>query len=301
MIDGPDKTNGVEPMATALRKTVAVQQAKVLIVLPWQKQTNPATAFAVAALADKRRTSISLCAGDAFVVHSRNTLADMFLASEFEWMFTVDDDIVMPFGDAAAFKRYTGFNISDQFAGLNTLDRLLSHGKTLVGGLYFGRNMDGTGKPMYSEGCGTKAEAEFARRAPVDRIKETRWVATGCLLIHRSVFLDIETRFPVLARKANGRGGNWFTSSEHALIDGVNKTRDMLSVGAMTGEKAVKAYEMLEHASAAARANSALGQGEDVAFCVRAKQAGHTPHIDFGLVCGHLGQYCFGPHNTRYA
>lgn len=298
MNEGPDKTNGVLPMATALRKTILAQQAKVLIVLPWQKQTNPATAFAVAALADKRRTSISLCAGDAFVVHSRNTLADMFLASAFEWMFTVDDDILMPFGDAAAFKRYTGFDIPDAFAGLNTLDRLLSHGKTLVGGLYWGRNP--TGRGMFAE-AGNKEMADYARRAPIDEIRPTRWVATGVLLVHRSVYEDIEKKFPRLARGANGKGGNWFSPSEHTAMAGIDKVREMLSAGPMTSDKAFRAYEMLEQTAAEARANSTLSQGEDVAFCVRAKQAGHQPYVDFGLVCGHLGNCCYGPHNTRHA
>lgn len=294
MIDGPDKTNGVEPMATALRKTVAVQQAKVLITLPWMKFNNPATAFAVAAISDKRRTSLSLCSGDSYVIHSRNSVADMFLASEFEWQLTIDDDMIFPFGDAAVYKRYTGFNIPDAFAGLNTLDRLLSHGKTLVGALYWGRNS--TGRGMFAE-AGNKEMAAYARRAPIDEIRPTRWVATGCLLVHRSVYEDIEKKFPRLARNGK-KGGNWFTPSEHTAIDWIDKTRDMLSQGVMDGEKALKAYQMLEQASAEARANSALSQGEDVAFCVRAKQAGHQPYVDLGLCLGHVGNCVFGPANT---
>lgn len=295
---GPDKSSGVEPMATALRKTVVPQQVKVLITLPWQKHTHPATSFAVAMITDKRRASLAPCTGDAYVIHSRNTLADMFLASEFEWQLQLDDDMFFPYGDAASFKHYARFpNLPDQFAGFNTIDRLLSHGKTLIGGLYFGRHA--LGKPMYSEGCGTKVEAKFARSAPADLIKPTRWVATGCMLVHRSVYEDIEKRFPRLARRPDGKGGNWYSPSEHTAMDWIDKTRDMLSKGPMTGDKAFKAYEMLEIASAEAKANSSLGQGEDVAFCVRAKQSGHQPYVDFGLVCGHLGPQVWGPHNTR--
>jgi hypothetical protein len=38
-----------------------------------------------------------------------------------------------------------------------------------------------------------------------------------------------------------------------------------------------------------------LGSGEDVSFCLRAAAAGHQPHVDMGLVCGHIGYQCFGP------
>lgn len=295
MDDGPDKTNGAEPVTTALRNTVFAHQEKVLISLPWYKSTNAVTAFALAALADKRRTSLSLCAGDAFVAHSRNTCADIFLASEYPWQLTLDDDMIFPFGDAKAFKQYTGFrSMPDQFAGLNTLDRLLSHKKTLVGALYFGRSPY-TSRAMYAEGCNNPAEAKLAHSAPVDQVKPTRWVATGCMLIHRQVYLDIEKKFPRLARGSNGKGGNWFTSSEHTATDWIDRTRKMLSEGPMTGDKAFKALEMLERAAAEARGNSCLGQGEDVAFCVRAAAAGHQPHVDLGLLCGHLGQKVYGP------
>ena len=57
----------------------------------------------------------------------------------------------------------------------------------------------------------------------------------------------------------------------------------------MTGEKAMKAYEMLEAAATDARTSSTLGMGEDVQFCIRAAQAGHQPHVDFALRCGHIG------------
>jgi hypothetical protein len=39
--------------------------------------------------------------------------------------------------------------------------------------------------------------------------------------------------------------------------------------------------------------NSQLGMGEDVQFCIRAAQAGHQPHVDLGVMCGHLGSMSF--------
>lgn len=252
--------------------------------------TNPMTSFCVQQLADKRRTAAMMNFGDSFVAHSRNTCADMFLKSDLEWMLTVDDDMLVPFGNATWYNAHLGRELPMPFAGFNALDRLLSHGKTLVGALYFGRWPGGW--PVYSEG---KAEEEYARRAPHDVVKPTRWVGTGCMLIHRTVFEDIEKRFPHLGRGPAGTGGNWYSTSEHNLLDRLYSLQAMLATGAMTGEKAIKALSMVTDALAEAKAKSSLGMGEDAQFCIRAKEAGHTPHVDMGLVCGHIGYKVYGP------
>jgi hypothetical protein len=117
------------------------------------------------------------------------------------------------------------------------------------------------------------------------------------MLIHRNVFLDIEKRFPLLARGPNGMGGHWFSSSEHSAMDGIQKTMEMLSDGPMTGEKAARAHAILASTQAEARANSCLGMGEDVSFCIRASISGHQPYVDYGLVAGHIGHKVYGPMN----
>jgi len=73
---------------------------KVLVVLPWFKHVSPVTAFCVSRIIDQRRTAAVLQFGDAFVAHSRNSCADAFLNSTCEWMLTIDDDMLVPFGDA---------------------------------------------------------------------------------------------------------------------------------------------------------------------------------------------------------
>jgi len=170
----------------------------------------------------------------------------------------------------------------------------LSHGKTLVGALYFGRHPHG--KPCYREGFNDPKEAEFARKAPMKMLKPTAWVGTGCLLIHRQVFLDIEAKFPHLARHGD-QGGQWFTSSEHDLVGAVDRARAVLAKP--SADTAFEALKILETGAAASRANSSLGIGEDAQFCRRAKAAGHQPYVDMGLVCGHLGLHCYGPKNTK--
>lgn len=286
-----DPTVGVDLVAVAPPVTTSFLKTKVFLALPWGKVTHPITAFAVAQLMDRRRVTTALNFGDAFVAHSRNSIADHFLRSESEYLLMLDDDMVIPFGNAEWYRAHTGWNPPDKFAGLNTIDRLLSHNLTLVGGLYFGRYAKAN--PVYGEGS-QAAEREYALRAPYDLPpKPTRWVGTGCLLIHRSVFLDIEKKFPRLRRGADGRGGQYFSSSEHDCMEAIDRTRKMLTEGPMTGEKAMRAYELLEAAARDAKSSSTLGIGEDVQFCTRAKAAGHQPHVDMGLLCGHLGTACY--------
>lgn len=269
--------------------TVMSYGQKVLVAMPWQKTVSPITATCLAQLIDRRRCASALHFGDAFVAHTRNSLGDIFLKSSLEWMLTIDDDMVIPFGDPAWYKFYTGFHFPEEFMKFNALDRLMSHKKTLVGALYFGRSKKAM--PVYNEG---QSEADYARRGPHDICKPTRWVGTGCMLIHRSVFEDIERVFPRLSRASNGGHGHWFTSTEASTFERIAKIRDALQQN-LTPQGAYEALEKLNHTVSVALTENSLGSGEDVSFCMRAMTAGHQPHVDMGLICGHLGTFCYGP------
>lgn len=277
----------MEVVPTKVLTAVQILDKKVMLVMPWLKSVHPITSFCLTQLADKRRTASALNFGDAFIAHSRNACADALLASKMEWMLSIDDDMIVPFGDSNWFNQITKLNVPEPFASFNAIDRLLSHNKTVVGALYFGK--DDNGPAVYGEGMVGGKELAYARRAPMELVKPTKWVGTGCILIHRSAFEAIEKRFPRLARGPNKRGGNWFTSSEHSAMDWIDKVKAMLANGPMTGEKAFEAYRMLEAATTEARSESTLGMGEDVQFCIRAARSGHQPFVDFGLRCGHIG------------
>jgi hypothetical protein len=291
-----DKGEGIEPVAVAPPTTIITYGKKVLIALPWQKSVSPITAHCVSQLIDRRRTSTMLNFGDAFVAHTRNKCADVFLDSPCEYMLMIDDDMVIPFGNATWFNAYTRFNFPEPFAGFNALDRLMSHGKSLVGALYFGRHPHGP--PVYNEGTANPTEAAYARKAPFDQLKPTKWVGTGCMLVHRKVFEDIEARFPRIARGPDKKNGHWFTSSEVSLAQQLDDIKSELTDGPLTAEKAYRTLTLLENATATAKRENCLGCGEDVSFCMRAVAAGHQPYIDMGLVCGHLGHCVYGPRNT---
>jgi len=259
---------------------------KVLIGLPWYKTASPLTSFCMMALMDRRKYGISLGFGDAFIAHSRNKLATQLLNSDFEWLLMVDDDMIIPWGDAKWFNDHTGLNLADKFAGLHTIDRLLSHRKTLVGALYFGRWHQAP--PVFAEG--RQMDKMLRTRGPVDEIRPTKWVGTGCSLFHRSVFLDIEKMFPNLSRERNSGNGQYFTSSEHDLCKAADQSQIIANDDSLTPEvRIAKIQELLRKAQAKSSVHSSAGMGEDVQCCVRATQAGHQPHVDIGLLCGHVG------------
>lgn len=269
------------------------QRPRAMIGMPWYKSSNPVTAFSVMGLVDRTRTALLLNHGDAFVAHTRNHVADNFLKSGFEWLLTIDDDMVVPFGNGNWFNAFTGFNLPMKFANLHTLDRLLSHGKKLIGGLYKGRTVGG--KYMFAEGLQNAEVAKYLDRGPHDEIRPCRWVGTGCMLIHRDVFLDIEARFPVLSRAKNGGSGHWFTSSEHSLKNSVAELcKELESAVAEKRDATFDAWSKLSKALAVANNSSSLGTGEDVIFCIRAAAAGHQPFVDLGLLCGHVGTKVYG-------
>jgi len=270
--------------------TTLIENKQVMVCLPFYKTTNPRTLFALMTLFDKRRMALSLDFGDAFVAHSRNKLADQFLRSGMEWCLMCDDDNVPPFGNAALYNQFTGFNLPDKFAGLHGIDRLLSHGKTLVGGLYRGRWPHS--KSIFAEGVQLE---KYVNEGPRDELRPTQWVGFGWVLIHKSVFLDIEKKFPRLARKPDGTGSNFFTSSEHDLVEAVTQAIAELDRG-MDFEKA---RELLDSGLAVSQRMSNLGVGEDVQFCRRAAQAGHQCYVDLGLVVGHLGEMMYVPGKTK--
>lgn len=272
---------GVTPIPMPTSDSFRPLTNKVLLILPSYKSVSPMTTVCVAQLSDRRRVALMQNFDDAFVAHTRNNCAREFLRSSYEWALWMDDDMIVPCGQPGWFKAYCGWpKFPDKFASMNAIDRLLSHQKTVVGGLYFGRR-PGAG-PVYAEGMSIKSEADYARSGPHDLIKPTNWIGFGCTLTHRSVFDDIVKRYSSL-------NGQWFTSSEHRLMDDVSKTLKMLGEGPMTGEKALKAYEMLDAAKTHADKVCSLGVGEDVIFCRRARESGHQVYVDMGLVCGHVG------------
>ena len=283
---------------------------EVFVTAPMYKSTNPGTLFSLLALWDRAKYGFRHRSGDAFIVHARNMLANDFLQSGLPYCFWVDDDMVLPCGQASWFNSATGFNFPDRFAGIHAVNQLRSRGKSFIGGLYFGRNAHG--RAIYAQAMGGTPEADRenarAHSAPFDEVKATDWVGTGCLFHSREVLLDIQKAFPHLAPQHSTEHWHFFSNHADAVMRQFSEMQAKVdSVGVLVkGGEAAQAGKLLEELAGQMR-QAALDtvlqnrtqQGEDQLFGRRALAAGHQPHVDFSVVCGHMGSCCWGPGNTR--
>jgi len=180
------------------------------------------------------------------VWESRNRLAHRFLETDSDWMIFIDADMAIPCGNATYFNTRFRQKLPDRIAGMNAIQRLLSHSGNIgvIGASYFDRQI-GT-QLQCSRGCGTMAEVGFNerfRRGEVTGVHEVLWTATGGMRIHRSVFekiRDNKDKFPeIIPRK---EGGIWGYFTPHRV-----------------------------------------SMGEDVAFCARARLSGFKIWQDFDL------------------
>jgi hypothetical protein len=173
---------------------------KLFLAFPVIKLTNPATAWNIAQLyrdlGDKMGGDLLM--GNSNIDHARNSLAGKFIASESEYLLFIDDDVVVPTGRPEFFN-YAVNPPSDypkELSATHVVERLMSQGKTLIGGLYFGRQARGA--PIFHEGLTSREAHLAARNEQNHEVRPTEWVGTGCMLIHRSVFEAIQSKFPDL-------------------------------------------------------------------------------------------------------
>lgn len=192
------------------------------------------------------------------IEESRNKLAQRFLKTQGEWAIMVDDDMVLPCGSGDVFNDVYGMGLPKPYCDYLFLERILSHKLPLVGALYFGRHR--TGVAQYAEAFESGQENLNAHRLVRPGVKPTKWVATGAMCIHRSVFEKIGNEAP----------------QKFADIIPKNPADPIAYFRRM-----------------------AYGYGEDVSFCLRAQAVGITPHVDTALICGHVGPTVYGPNNTQ--
>lgn len=224
------------------------QGRDVCLCLPWYKETYPDTVMCLMAMWDKTRMRLEIRSGDSMITRSRNQLAKRFLKTGAAWSIWFDDDMVFPFGHAGMYVTMTNMrNLPDRFMALNTIDRLISWEKTIVGGCYWDRR--GGGKLIAGGGL------PITQPIPSDGLHAVSFVGTGCLAVHRQVFLDIAEKFPeTMSNDSLGNESGFFTN--------IQTPQRML--------------------------------GEDESFARRAANAGHPSYLDLGLLCGHIGMNIHG-------
>lgn len=193
---------------------------------------------------------------DTLLVAARNQLVDWFLETTNEYMLMMDSDVLPPIGNASWFKDHTKWtNCRETAAEFDLIQRLLSHGKEIVGASYPGRSI---GMAMINQpdlnprpGTNDKEIAKAIRKQTARGLVECDWIPAGCMLVRRNVFESVKKRFPNLAPRGKDQHWNWFGHDNTA--------------------------------------------GEDVAFCLRARQSGHKIYLDTELTCGHIGRFCYTP------
>lgn len=189
------------------RKKAAWDGRDVCLCIPTYGPVPEVPFFGFMCLAMKYRMAIRLehRGGDSMIARSRNQLAKRFLATNATWSIWLDSDMIFPFGNSGSFATLTGMkNFPDKFGSFHVVERLISHGRTMVGGCYWDRM--GRGK-LIAGGKGP-----ILSPIPSDTLAAVSFVGTGCLAVHRKVFEDVAAKFPeTLSEDAYGNETGFFT------------------------------------------------------------------------------------------
>lgn len=202
-----DEDAGVSLSYKASEEPFTFKEKDVCLCLPMYKEVPHSTVFSLMALILKYKDSIRLewRGDDSMIARSRNQLAKRFLKTDATWSIWFDSDMVFPFGHGGIYRQLTGMlKLHDQYAGVNTIERLISWGKTMVGGCYWDRR--GSGRMI--AGGSTPILAPI----PSNTLQPVKFVGTGCLAVHRKVFEDVAVKFPeTFSETAWGNESGFFT------------------------------------------------------------------------------------------
>lgn len=235
------------------------QSPRLSIILPSNRKPEPDT---IKSLTKMFNSETMVFEPETFnsLYHVRNMAAARFLRSGNVWSYWSDDDMIHPCGDAAWFKQATGKkNFPDVYAGINSILRLMVHGKKMVSGCYVGRKIGAS--PQFAGGD-SPAMRQLIARGPSQNLLKPDWCGFGGVLVHREVFTDIirtqpeiETKNPYI-RSRLGYEYGFFNPIEQDF-------------------------------------------GDDISFCARARKAGHEIHVDCSVMLEHVGNRSFGYEDLR--
>ena len=207
----------------------------MFVGFPCYKTTNPGTAWCLQALAlDLSREFIrfDLSFGDAMVYHSRNTLADKFMKTECSTLLFIDDDMIFPVGRPDFLREIARLPSSypSEPLAIHTLHRLKSHNVSIVGATYYERNPEG--RPVNS----LRGDSSYLAKAKgfADGLLKCDWVGTGCSMVKREVFLDIQAKFPELAPTISNPVWNYFSPDMDGAGEDVAFCRRAAAAGHQT-------------------------------------------------------------------
>ena len=173
------------------RKQKAWEGRDVCLCLPTYKTVPEEFFFNMLALAMRYRQAIRVehRGGDSMITRSRNQLAKRFLNTGATWAIWFDSDMVFPLGNAGVYSTMTGMrHLAEKFLSVDTIERLITRGKKLVGGCYWDRR--GSGRLV---AC---SNTPITAPIPSDNLCGVDFIGTGCWAVHKDVFTDIAKKFP---------------------------------------------------------------------------------------------------------
>lgn len=233
----------------------------VHILMATNRAVHWGTLKAFSALYERDKMKLDI-APTNFITRGRNLLADKFIAGGAKWALFLDDDVIPAFGDVQFFRELVNNpTYPASFITVNPIQRLINAGKSVVGGVYFGRNPYGVAQ--FAEAYTSRTANIAAHDGPRDLVQETAWLPMGFTLIQRQVFLDI------------------IASQPEIIVDNP----------AMA--KIVGRWRFFNPA------DETVDSSEDVAFCARAKKAGHKIYADHAVPLAHVGEVAFSHANTK--
>lgn len=194
--------------------------------------------------------------------HNRNAIVDEFLQTAAEWLFWIDSDTFVPAG---------------------AIERMLRHGRTLVSGLYYGKNPPHNPIAYYiHNGAFTPIDKKVQWEK--GEILEIDAPGMGCMLTHRSVFEDIKANYEVYQVEGGGIVNVHKNDMLGAIKDGDSHEHDSkvyrgqlrMRLQRPTLANMKFPYFQIMH-----------NRTEDMYFFDLAKRVGHTPVLDTSIECGH--------------
>lgn len=198
--------------------------------------------------------------------HSRNLIADDFLKSDAEWLFWIDSDTQVPVG---------------------AVERMLAQGKTLVSGLYYGKN-DPHPPIAYFKYNGAYRPIDKEMKWEKGEIIHVDSAGMGCALTHRSVFEDIKRDNEVFQVE----GGGIVVVNKNDVIGAYEDKHEhdgkayrgqlRLRLSKPTLQNLRFPFFMIDHL-----------RTEDIHFFELAARSGHKLYLDTSVECGHLRHVAF--------
>lgn len=172
------------------------------ILFPVNKDVNPSIMYAHLALFDKATMRFEM-QKDTDITRARNVLATRFLESGVEWSLWLDSDILPVIGNPGWFRHWSGSTkLPNETLAYNVVTRLMAHRKSLVGAVYAGRSAHSKliiAPDLHPTKPADKALAAELRKKPApQRLEPVAYLATGCMLVNRQVYVDILAKEPGL-------------------------------------------------------------------------------------------------------